>query len=134
MCPGLWYHNDLFGSFWESAENGVPEGWTPPGHRGEATLPLESTRRARQRKPAGHNSRSGLANVTLVSLRCTQSSGILLKGNLKKQEHWRRKGETKEVIFMSESAESSWKSLLCNKRQVVEDTECCLLTVTLQWD
>lgn len=133
--PGMWYYNDLFGSFGESAENGVPQGQTPPGHRqGDATCPLESTKRVRQRKGAGHKSRSGLANVMLVSLCYMLSGGILLKGNLEKQEHQRREGETKAITFMLESAESSLRPLLCDTHQVVGYTEHCLLTMTLHWD
>ncbi|PKU41040.1 hypothetical protein llap_8655 [Limosa lapponica baueri] len=129
MCPGTWYYNDLFGSFWESAENGVPQGQTPPGHRqGDATCPLESIKRARQRKAAGHKSRSWLANIMIVTLCYTLSGGILLKGYLEKQEHLRRKVETKETKFMLGSAESSLRPPLCDKLQVAGHTEHCLVT------
>lgn len=105
------------------------------GHRQrDATCPSQSTKRARQRKAGGHKSSSWLGNVMLASLCYTLSGGISLKGNLEKQEHQRRKGETKEIMFTSGIAESGPRPLLRDKRQVVGHTGHCLLTMTLRWD
>lgn len=124
MCPGVCITRIYLVGSGSQQRRGSHKG----GHRQrDATCPLRSTKRARQRKAGGHKSRSRLGNVMLASLCYTLSGGISLKGNLEKQEHQRRKGETKEIMFMLGSAESSPRPLL-------RDTGHCLLTMTLHWD